>query len=187
MAIEKVFMVERRGPVDVGGQTVERDASPAEGLATIVHPTVCAQSQIGMKSLLIPLAVLFGLSAFGCSTVNSRVASAPAIMQASPEEVRRQIQAGEVAVGFTRDQVRLALGDPNGVTNRVSARGEEEVWNYQRRGPWLRLGVGVGVASGSRSGGVGVGVGVGAREEEPRIRVIMVDGGVTAVERARKS
>jgi hypothetical protein len=148
---------------------------------------VCAQSQIGVKSRLVLVSLLLGLSVAGCSTVNSRVAAAPTVMQESPEEVRRLIRAGEVAVGFTRDQVRLALGDPNGVTRRVGARGDEEVWSYYRRGPWLGLGVGVGVMSGSRSGGAGVGVGVGGREEEPRIRVTFVDGVVSAVERARKS
>lgn len=148
---------------------------------------MCAQSQIGVKSRLVLVSLLLGLSVAGCSTVNSRVAAAPTVMQESPEEVRRLIRAGEVAVGFTRDQVRLALGDPNGVTRRVGARGDEEVWSYYRRGPWLGLGVGVGVMSGSRSGGASVGVGVGGREEEPRIRVTFVDGVVSAVERARKS
>lgn len=146
-----------------------------------------AQSQNARKRLLSLAAAAIGLSLAGCSTVDSRVASRPEVYAASPAEVQRKILAGEVDVGFTRDQVRLALGDPNGVARRLTENGEEEVWSYLRRGPRFGIGVGVGAGTGHSSVGAGIGVGGGVADEEPRLRVFFRGDVVTAVEKARKA
>lgn len=132
----------------------------------------------------IVLASLLLLSA--CTTARTpaqRIERDRAAFDAWPAEVQRQVQAGEVAVGFDEAQVQMALGDPDDVTTRTTADGQAEVWTYRDRSP--RLGIGFGVSGGSGGSGVGLGVGTSSGgTQAPRLRVIFTDGRVSAVERA---
>lgn len=129
------------------------------------------------------MAVAGGLAlvAAGCSsTPEKRIGKEREVFDAMPAEVRAKIRAGQVEVGFTATQVRLAKGEPDRIGRRTSATGQEEVWTYERRRSGLGFGLGVGGGGGGMGGGVGVST--GGRGPEVAMRVILSGGMVTAVE-----
>lgn len=135
------------------------------------------KTQIALAAAL----ALLGLSA--CSTSpQARIEGDPMTYASSPKEVQAKIRSGEIDVGFSRAQVRLALGDPTGVSSRTTASGVSEVWSYHEKGP--KFGFGIGVGGGNVGGGVGVGT--GERTDEPLLRVIFEADRVTSVERRAK-
>ena len=140
-----------------------------------------------MKPLLpIGLAlVALALSAGCASSPSSRIAKNRAQFDAYPPEVQAAISEGEVRVGFTTDQARLALGAPDRVVTRTSEAGNAEVWIYEEKRSGLGVGLGIGMGSGPVGGGVGVSSGGGGSVDE-RLRVVFVGGRVTAVEQASK-
>jgi hypothetical protein len=74
--------------------------------------------------------VLFILLLAGCDTPTARIHSNPsAFAQLAPDQ-QSLVQQGKVAVGFTADAVRLALGEPDRVTVRRTSASESEVWHY---------------------------------------------------------
>jgi hypothetical protein len=124
-----------------------------------------------MKTKLLPFAALaLLLLAAGCSTVSSRIAKNRALFDSWPPAVQEKVAAGQVDVGFTTEQVRIALGEPDRVWTRTTMDGTSEVWSYRDRGPRVGFGVGVGMGSwGGRHGsfgGVSLGTGTGYRDDE---------------------
>jgi hypothetical protein len=97
--------------------------------------------------------------------------------------VQQKIRAGEIAVGFSEEQVLMALGEPDHRTQVTAEDAAAEVWTWRRSVP----GVAVGIGTGSRSGRVGIGTGVtvgeGARSEDEMV-VELVNGRVTRFEQA---
>ena len=78
---------------------------------------------------LLLLASLISLFA-GCSTPEARIRRNPQYfsqLQAADQEL---IRKGQVAVGFTAEMVRLALGEPDRLTTRQAENGTSEVWHY---------------------------------------------------------
>ena len=137
-----------------------------------------------MMTRTILTLLLVGLLA-GCSTVSSRIARDREAFDRYPLAVQEKIAAGEVDVGFTPEQVRMALGDPDRVATRTTPDGTSEVWGYRKKGPRFSVGVGVGVFGGGGSTRVGTGVGVntgGNRPDDERLRVIFDHGAVSAIE-----
>ncbi len=128
------------------------------------------------------LALVLVTIAAGCSsTPKSRIKKDLAAFNTYPAEVQRAIEQGRVAVGFTPDQVRLALDAADRVFTRTSDAGNAEVWIYRESKP--RLGLGLGLGFGGGSVGTGVGVSTSGREyPDERMRVVFVAGRVTAVE-----
>jgi len=120
----------------------------------------------------------------GCSSVSSRIERNRAEFETYPMAVREKIVAGQVDVGFTPEQVRMALGEPDRVSTRTTADGTSDVWSYRAKRSRFAVGVGVGVFSGGGSTRVGTGVGVntGNRHDDERMRVVFERGAVTAVE-----
>ena len=122
----------------------------------------------------------------GCTTARTpaqRIAADRTSFESWPADVQRQIEAGEVAVGFDEAQVRMALGEPADISTRTTAEGQTEVWTYRDASP--RFGFGFGVSGGGGGSGVGGGVGTSTGgTQAPRLRVIFSEGRVTAVERA---
>ncbi len=140
-----------------------------------------------MKLLSI-LVLMLGVLLAGCSTVASRIDRNRAAFESYPLAVQEKIAQGEVDVGFTPEQVRMALGEPDRVSTRTTADGVSEVWGYRSKRPRFSVGVGVGVFGGGGSTRVGTGVGVntgGDRYEDERLRVVFERGEVSAVETAR--
>ena len=104
-------------------------------------------------SLLIAVALV----ATACATVERRIAKNQAAFDAYPPEVQAKIRAEQIAVGFTPEQVRMALGEPDRKTQVTAQDTAGEVWTWSRSVP----GVGIGIGSGSYGGRVGVGTGIG--------------------------
>ncbi len=137
-------------------------------------------------SFLFCLTLTLAIFAGGCaSTPQSRIKKNPAAFNSAPSEVRAAIEQGRVLVGFTPDQVKLAMGEPDRVLNRTSETEKSEVWIYRENKPHLGLGLGLGFGGGS----VGTGVGVSTSDREfpdERMRVVFTAGRVTAVEQVSK-
>lgn len=122
----------------------------------------------------------------GCATTpEARVEKNAAAVAAWPEEVRAKVRAGQVAVGFSPEQVRVALGDPDRTFTRTEAQVAREVWVYLDRGSKLSFGVGVGSGGGGSGLGGGVSVGSGGRGERELRRVIFEGGRVSAIEQMK--
>lgn len=135
-----------------------------------------------MKTLLISLSLGLALVISGCATAESRISKNQAAFDSWPHEVQSSIRAGKVKIGFTTDQVRVALGEPDRMYSRQSAEGESEVWAYFESGPKFSIGVGVG--SGGYSSGARGGVGHTQRHDrsEEATRVVFTDGVVVSIE-----
>jgi hypothetical protein len=136
---------------------------------------------------LLALAFLALVLAAGCSSVSSRISKNRAEYESWPMEVREKVAAGQVDLGFTPDQVRMALGDPERVATRTTADGQSEAWIYRKAAP--RIGIGFGVGSYSRNSAVGIGVNSGGwplRPDESK-RVVFEGGRVSAVENAQST
>lgn len=145
-----------------------------------------------MKIRHILLASVAGvLTLAGCSSVDSRIAKNREAFASWPAEVQSKVVQGQIDLGFTTDQVRVALGEPDRVFTRTTADGTSEVWSYRDRGPKFGFGVGVGMGSiGSRGGtfgGVGIHTGPGGYLDDEKLGVVFDrNGRVTAIERRDK-
>lgn len=136
---------------------------------------------------ILRFGIILGIAALvGCSTVDSRIARNRAAFESWPLEIREQVAAGKIDLGFTREQARMALGEPDRVFTRTTVDGAEEVWSYRERRPRIGIGIGVGFGgiAGSRaaSGGVGVGLGGGYAGDEKLGLVFDRTGRVAAIE-----
>lgn len=133
-----------------------------------------------MKTLLLPV-MLFSLLLVGCATVDTRIRENQTAFNSWPADVQAKIRAGRVDLGFTPEQVRVALGEPDRMFTRKSSTGEAEVWAYFDNRP--RFSFGVGVGSGGYSGAAG-GVTYDRTYErmDDAIKVIFEGGVVTSVE-----
>ncbi|HVU24767.1 MAG TPA: hypothetical protein VHE13_11645 [Opitutus sp.] len=84
-----------------------------------------------MKTFLALLIVAGGLViAAGCSTPATRIAKQPELFNKLTPEQQQMIREGRVGVGFDMDMVRLALGEPDRVRERIDRSGTSEIWNY---------------------------------------------------------
>jgi len=138
-----------------------------------------------MKRLFWVLAFC-GLLVAGCSTVDSRISKNRELFNTWPAAVQDRIVRGEIDIGFTTDQVRVALGEPDRVFTRTTADGSSQIWSYRDRGPRFGFGVGMGMGSwggrGGTYGGVGVGTGGGYHDDEKLGVVFDPSGRVAAIE-----
>ena len=140
-----------------------------------------------MKTKLLSLALACGaFGAAGCSTVDSRIARNRDLFNTWPSAVQDKVVVGQIDIGFTVDQVRVALGEPDRVFTRTSADGTSQIWSYRDRGPRFGFGVGLGVGSfGSRGGSfgsVGIGTGTGYHDDEKMGVVFDASGRVSSIE-----
>ncbi len=136
-----------------------------------------------MKTLpLIAWVMLLALVA-GCSTVDSRIGKAQSQFDSWPAAVQEKIRAGQIDVGFTPEQVRVALGEPQKKYTRTTESGSAEVWAYAARGSGFSIGLGVGAGRGSSAYGGGVAYDTSRYGgDDERVRVIFEDGQVASVE-----
>jgi len=76
------------------------------------------------------LAALGALGLVGCSTPATRISANPqAFSRLSPAD-QALVRAGRIREGFDSTAVRLALGNPDYVTERTSAVGQLQIWHY---------------------------------------------------------
>ncbi len=67
----------------------------------------------------------------GCvSTPERRIEQNAALFATFPPEAQASVRKGEIAIGFTKDMVRLAVGKPRQIHARTTQEGEAEVWTY---------------------------------------------------------
>ena len=125
--------------------------------------------------------LLVALLLTGCASIDSRIRRNQAAFDLWPDHVQEAIRKGEVLLGFTPAQVRVALGEPPRVYARTSVEGEAEVWAYDQRG-W-QFSIGVGISTGGYNS-VGAGATTDRRHErsEDAVRIVFEDGKVTSVE-----
>lgn len=84
-----------------------------------------------MKTVFTFLALLGGLIALaGCSTPETRIAKQPELFNRLTAEQQQMIREGRVGLGFDMDMVKLSLGEPDRIRERIDASGKSEVWSY---------------------------------------------------------
>jgi hypothetical protein len=135
---------------------------------------------------LLRLALCFGplLLVTSCSTPASRISKNQEEFFEWPVAVQEKIRAGEIDLGFTPEQVQMALGKPDRVATRTDHDGVGEVWSYPSKRPHFSFGVGVGTSSGHTSTGVGVATGTDHSDET--MRIVFAGGRVSAIETPTK-
>lgn len=140
------------------------------------------------KTFLFSLLLLAGLVAWsGCSTPDTRIAKQPELFNRLTPEQQQLIREGKVGIGFDMEMVKLAIGDPDRIHERIDANGKEEVWSYVQysagdgallyRG-WYHRGWG--------AYGRPYYLDVAGRQERSRDRVIFKDGKVVSIEVEKK-
>lgn len=122
--------------------------------------------------------------------MDSRIARHRDAFNTWPPAVQDKVVVGQIDLGFTTDQVAVALGEPDRVFTRTTADGTSQVWSYRDRGPRFSFGVGLGMGSwGSRGGsfgGVGIDTGGGYRDDEKLGVVFDQNGRVSSIETRAK-
>ena len=118
-------------------------------------------------------AVLLALGA--CSSPESRIKKNLMVFATYPPETQEDIRAGRVRLGFTKDMVQLALGEPDQKFARTTESGFREVWVYSDY-------------SAMPVNGVYRGSGTGAPLDQDvgtieKARMIFQDGKLVAIER----
>jgi len=84
-----------------------------------------------MKHLLQILALAAGLIALaGCSTPETRIAKQPELFNRLTPDQQQMIREGRVGIGFDTEMVKLALGEPDRIRERIDETGRSEVWTY---------------------------------------------------------
>jgi hypothetical protein len=135
-----------------------------------------------MKSRILLVSLVLALA--GCaSSPADRIEKDRAAFDGWPSDVQAKIKAGEVAVGFTPAQVRMAAGDPDRIFTQTTAQGTEEVWSYRSSKPRFSLGLGVGGGGGGTFVGGSTVVSSGGHHPDEVLRVVFAGGVVAAVEK----
>src|SRR6187455_3414230 len=114
-------------------KVASRRRNPAGSRVSLSEPVFLSANLFPAmnKKLSLLAASLVLLTATACSTVDSRIAKNRAAFETWPPAVQDKVVRGEIGVGFTADQVRVALGEPDRVWTRTSADGTTEVWSYR--------------------------------------------------------
>jgi hypothetical protein len=82
-----------------------------------------------IPSLFIGLATLAILA--GCATPGTRIKKNPTVFASLTPAEQELVRQGRVAIGFTPPMVRIALGSPDRVTQRIDKNGTSEIWHYR--------------------------------------------------------
>jgi len=127
------------------------------------------------------------LFAGGCasSTPQSRISRNHQAFESFPADVQRKISAGTIDVGFTKQMVQLALGDPAREFSRRTENGTSDVWVYHEKSPRVSVGFGVGFGTYGRHSASSVGISTAtgdSYDQDERMRVEFRDGYVTEIE-----
>lgn len=70
------------------------------------------------------------LGAPACATRDARIKRNQALFESLAPATQSLIREGKVAIGFTAEEVLLALGDPDQRWVRKDASGSSEIWSY---------------------------------------------------------
>lgn len=83
-----------------------------------------------MKKLLTLAACASLVFLAGCSTPERRINQNSEAFSKLSAGDQQLIREGKVAVGFTQEMVKLALGEPDKIYTRTDANGVSEAWSY---------------------------------------------------------
>ena len=136
-----------------------------------------------MKTKQLLCLVLLAALLPACASTDSRIRQEQSAFDSYPPAVQAKIRAGQVGIGFTPAQVRLALGKPDRIYNRETTAGVAEVWAYRESQSAFSFGVG-GFSGGGSGVGAGVGLGTAPDSGEEKTRVTFTGGLVSAVEQS---
>lgn len=82
-----------------------------------------------MKNFLLLAAAAFLLTA--CATTpEKRIAKNPEVFAGFPEEVQENVREGVIQIGYDKDMVRIALGEPDRISTRRREGETLEIWTY---------------------------------------------------------
>ncbi len=129
-------------------------------------------------------ALVFSLA--GCASgPSARIKNDPETFSAFPQDVQENVRLGRIELGYTKEMVAMALGEPDRRLTRQREGAEERVWIYTEARPSVGLSFGTGFSTGSRGRTTGVGAGVGTRRDraEETMRVVFSEGEVTGIEK----
>jgi len=90
------------------------------------------------RNLLRASAVALAVLVCGCATPESRIKGSPEAFARLTPDQQALVRQGQVAQGFDRDAVRLALGEPDRVVVVTNAGGQHEIWHYIEYGDGQR-------------------------------------------------
>ncbi len=97
------------------------------------------------------------LGTFGCQSYpTDRIASHRADFNSWPPDVQANVRAGRIALGYTQEQVLVALGEPTLETRAGDPSALSEVWVYNKHAPRLSIGIGGADFSGHTAAAGGV-------------------------------
>ena len=82
------------------------------------------------RNFLLASAALCVALLVGCDTPDSRISSSPDVFARLTPDQQALVKAGQIAVGFGMDAVKLALGDPARITVNTDKYGQHEIWHY---------------------------------------------------------
>lgn len=122
-----------------------------------------------------------------CASPQTRIDDNQSAFSKLPVEQQELIKQGKVGIGFDETAVKLALGEPDRVSERTDSNGNSTIWKYVEY---------------ETTGGVALYSGFyhyayapfyypfytdyDSRRERERLRVVFTDGKVTAIERQLK-
>ena len=85
--------------------------------------------------MLLRIPIMAGLITLlltvGCSTVDSRIKEHADFFSTLPTDQQARLQAGQIAIGDTKDMVYIALGEPDTILTRTDQTGTVfDIWSY---------------------------------------------------------
>lgn len=86
-----------------------------------------------MKTLRISgllAALTLAIFAVGCATPENRIRKNPEAFARLSSEQQSLIMQGKIAIGFDKEMVQLALGEPDRLITRTTENGVSEIWSY---------------------------------------------------------
>ena len=136
-------------------------------------------------NLRIPFACLILALAACATTPADRIEKGRTAFASWPPDVQTRVRAGEVAPGFTPEQVRMAVGEPDRIFTVVTGAATEEAWAYRNHRPRMSIGIGMGGGGGSGYVSGATMVSTGGNHPDEVLRVTFVAGRVSMVEKSK--
>lgn len=85
-----------------------------------------------MKTRIISLSLIIAaLVIAGCSTPAMRIKHNAELFASFSTADQELIKQGRIAIGFTPDMVKLALGEPDYIARKITKAGETVTWRYR--------------------------------------------------------
>ncbi|WP_295680181.1 hypothetical protein [uncultured Nevskia sp.] len=141
---------------------------------------------------------LMALLLAACASPQTRIDKNPEAFNSLPAEQQALIKVGKIGIGFDETAVKLAMGEPDRITQRTDANGVSLVWRYTRYEDQLgaplytgfyHRGFAYPFNSFYGSGFYGPGAGFypyylssNTRQERDHVRVVFSDNKVSAIE-----